>query len=262
MVAMDLDDTVLNDRQELTDRTISALRGAMDKGVEVVFASGRMYSAMLPYALKAGLTAPLLCCQGAIIKSVPDGEIIAHTPIGLDEAFEVLRAARELNAYVQYYIDDNYYYDHDCEESEYYSKIGRVTGKAVGRLEDFMEQPPTKMLFIATPERTRALSDIMNERMGGRLAVAISKARYLEFTHPDANKGNALRALAAKKNIPLDEVMAIGDSFNDLSMLNIAGVSVAMGNASDAIKQKCTLTADTNENDGVAKVIEQYILGR
>jgi len=259
LVAMDMDDTVLNDKQELTPRTLRALKAAMDQGVHVVFVSGRIYSAMAPYARQAGLNTPLICCQGAMIKS-PEGEIIEHTPVPMELAREVINIAYEQQVHAQYYFDSDYFYDHENEEAQYYAAVARIPGKAVGDLRVHMQVEPTKILYISPPERIRELDAYCRERFAGKLEVAISKARYLEFTNPAVSKGRALASLSARLGVRQEEVMALGDSFNDLSMLRWAGVSVAMGNSDERIKAECTLTTGAHTEDGVAQAIEQYVL--
>jgi Cof subfamily protein (haloacid dehalogenase superfamily) len=100
----------------------------------------------------------------------------------------------------------------------------------------------------------------LQEQFAGKLSVMRSKPFFLEFTEEGVTKGTSLNHLIGQLGITREEVIAIGDSYNDLAMIEFAGLGVAMGNAPDDIKEKADYVTDTNMNDGVAKVVEKFVL--
>jgi len=106
------------------------------------------------------------------------------------------------------------------------------------------------------------LEAVLRERFGRELYITRSKPYYLEMLHPEATKGRALRVVAGYFGIPRQEVIAIGDSFNDLDMIRYAGLGVVMENAREEVKRFADYVTRSNEDDGVAEVLEKFVLGR
>ena len=260
LVAFDLDDTALLDDQSLSPRTIEVVRRAQEKGVYVTAATGRMYVSMAPFAKELGLASPVIVCQGAQLMDPATGEELTRWDIPLDLMHEVLDMMEEEGVYTQIYEPERFCFAEEGEYNALYTRLSSVPGQAVGRLSAYVKEPTTKMLCIDTPEKIRALWEKARERFGERLEIAVSKPFYLEITHPQANKGSALLALGERLGVARGEIMAIGDSHNDVPMLRAAGVSVAVGNAPDDIKAICTYTVGRNSEDGVAEAIEKYVL--
>ena len=260
LVAIDLDDTLLDEKQILTRRTIDAIRRAVDAGVAVTIATGRMYCSTVPFARELGLKIPLITYNGALIKDHLSGEVLLHQPVPIDLAREVGQLFRERGWYLQKYVDDELIVEKMDENALYYSNYARVEAKAAG--DDFfrMDKPSTKMLAMATPDTLELMQEALRERFGTQLYVARSKKTFLEIINPIANKGTALEFLANRLGIAHDEVMAIGDSMNDIDMISYAGCGIAMGNAHAAVKQAADAVTLSNADDGVATAIEKYVL--
>ena len=123
-----------------------------------------------------------------------------------------------------------------------------------------MVHEPTKMLSLGEPDEIQQIQKIVNGSFGDKVFATTSKATFLELTHPSVNKGHALAVLAAKLNIKREEVMAIGDSNNDYPMIEYAGFGVAMGNASERVKNIAQAVTAHNNAHGVAEAIEKYVL--
>lgn len=260
LVAFDLDDTLLRDDQTISQRNIETVQRAQRAGIYVTAATGRMYPSALPFCKQLGITTPILLCQGAQLIDPVSGKEWYRREISVEQAHAIIALAEENGVYVQTYAEDGIRFAHECEESRLYSRISAVPGKAVGDLTAYTTEPTVKMLCIGENKKLVELWDKAKERFGDTLEIAISKPFYLEFTHPRANKGEALLALGEMLGVAQPEIMAIGDSHNDMSMLRAAGVSVAVGNAPDVIKEQCTYVVGTNMEDGVAEAIEKWVL--
>lgn len=261
LIVTDLDDTLLHDDHTISQRSLDTIRRATDRGITVAIATGRMVPSALPYAQQLGLKGLLLCCQGAQIVDIESGHEVRLTTVPLHLAQDVIRFAAERGIYVQYYSTTTYYFEKTGEESEYYRNAAGIPGTQTGRnLLETLDFEPIKLLMIAEPSRIHESYEAAKARFGDSLEIAISKSNYLEFTHPDANKGAAMVSLAQALDIPLSQVMAVGDALNDLSMIRQAGLGVAVANASEFVRSQANAVTASNEEDGVALAIETYAL--
>lgn len=263
LIVMDIDDTLIGNDLVISDANRSAIRDAAEAGAVISLASGRMYDSILPFARQLDVSGPIICCQGAAVVDSESGKLLYHLPLPRGDAAEVLRFASERGIYSQYYSLESYFFASECEESRYYERMSGVRGSAVGEpIWKRIDFDPTKILYIAPPPRIRKVYAEARERFGDRLEVAISKINYLEFNHRDAIKGNAVARLAESLGIPPGEVMCIGDGINDLSMIRVAGLGVAMGNGAPELRSEADFVTARREDDGVALAINRFVLGR
>lgn len=260
LIAVDLDDTLLNDRLEVTPRTRLALGQAHGAGVVITLATGRMYRSALPFTLDLGIEVPIITYQGALVKNACSGEVLLERLVPLDRAREVLAEGYEAGVHINLYLDDTLFVDSITPEGAGYAELAGVEMHPVGNLLAFLDREPAKILFIAEPDLLDGLRDRLRAKFADSLYITKSKPRYLEFMHPGATKGRALEALAEKLGCAASEVMAIGDSYNDLDMFRYAGMAVAMGNAPGEVKERAGYVTDTNNCDGVAKALEELVL--
>lgn len=261
LIAADLDDTLLNDQLQVSPRNKRAFTLAREKGIIVTVATGRMFRSALPIARELGIKGPIMTYQGALVKGVADGKVFAHQPVPFELAREVLAEGYKAGIHMNIYLDDNLYVDSVTEEANLYVSQAKVEVFPVGNLIRFLDKEPTKVLFIGEPSMLDALKPQMKDKFGDSLYITKSKPYYLEFMHPKATKMHGLAALAEHFGILPEEVITFGDSYNDIEMLEYAGLGVAMGNSPQEIKNRADLVADTNNNDGVAQIIEKFVLG-
>lgn len=260
MIAVDLDDSLLGDDLNISERNINALMEASNRGVVVTIATGRMYCSALPYIEQLKLNVPVITYQGGLIKNALSQEVLYHCPIPLEIAMEVIEKSKSDGAYLQVYVDDKYYMEEYNNFSELYRLNVGVAGTAVGPLDKFLKKAPTKMLIIDEPSTILKMKDEYDRLFGEILQVTISKPIYLELTNKDATKGKALKYLAQSLKVDRNEIIAIGDSYNDISMIKYAGLGVAMGNAHEDVKKWADYVTLTNNEDGVAEVVHKFIL--
>ena len=264
LLAMDLDDTLLDNRLHIREEDRRALLLARRAGVVLTLATGRMYRAALPYARELEIDAPLISYQGAYVKSPRTGEVLLHRPVPLELALEVISRVRARGIHLNIYLDDELYVEKHTPESGRYAAMSRVPVRAVGPLEAFLRRvgrDPTKVLAIAREDEIETLLREMRPLYAGRLHVTRSKLHFLEFSHPLADKGRALAAVAGYYGLRPEEVIAVGDSYNDLEMLEWAGLGVAMANARPEVRARADFITASNEEGGVARVVEKFILG-
>lgn len=263
LVALDLDDTLLNAQFKISPRNQEAIRRVVKKGILVTIATGRMYRSALRYARELEIDLPLILYHGAMIREAVSGEMIRYSPVPGELAREIVEFAAAENYHVNLYIDDRLFVRTETEESRYYQTIAPIPVEPVGDLCAFLDQrqvEPTKLSIINRDERMDELQPYLEEKYTGRLTVLQSRPHFLEITSTEATKGQALKYLGDLRDIKQEEMVAIGDSYNDIDMLRFAGMGVAMANAPAAVRDVADFITDSNLDDGVATFLERYIL--
>ena len=260
LIAMDMDDTLLDAQQQVGARTREAIRRAMDAGVAVTIATGRMFQSALPFAQELGIHLPLITYNGALIRRGVSGETLFHRPIATDLAQGLADLFQERGWYLQKYVDDRLYVAELDENAKFYADYARVEAIPLGAEFFQMTEAPTKMLSMGNLDELNAIRAEVSELYGDRLYLASSKKRYLEMVDVRVNKGESLAFLAEMLGIAQEEVMAIGDSMNDVDMIEYAGCGVAMGNANATVRAAADFITATNSEDGVAVAIEKFVL--
>jgi len=259
LVAIDLDDTLLRDDLTIAPGAKEAIRKAQQKGVTVVLATGRMFPAALPFAQELGLTGPLITYNGALIRTAA-GETWWHRPVPRELALEILDFGAAAGWTVQCYCDDRLYVRQINDDVKYYLEIARVPVQECPDMRALLsERLSTKLLSIGSPEEIVRRAESLRQAFAGRLTITISKPRFVEMLAAGVSKAAALAEVARRLHVPREQVMAIGDSFNDLDMIQWAGVGVAMGNAPDAVKELADCVVGTNMEEGVAEAFERFV---
>jgi len=258
MVVLDLDDTLLNKEHRISHQTIDTLELLKSRGVEIVVATGRMYCSALPYIKQLGLIGSMITYNGAYIKDVEKNEVIFHQPIELNIAKEILLEAEAADLYTNIYIDDKLYVKELGPESDLYEKISRVDAIPVGKLSEFISEVPTKLLIVEEDlDKNQHYRNLFKEKYRDSVEVTESKAFFIEFMAKDVSKGKAIKIVADNLNVNLKEIIAIGDSWNDIEMIKTAGLGIAMGNAPDGVKKHADMIADTHDNEGVSNILTE-----
>lgn len=265
LLAVDLDDSLLAPDLSVSPRNRAALAAALAAGVRVVLATGRMYRSAEAIAVELGLRDPVIAYQGALIRwpgQPPKAgkKVIRHLPLPLVHAREVIRRVAEYGYHVNVYLNDTLYVASLTEEARRYAAFSDVEARVVGDLLEFLPEDPTKVLVIAREDQLDALALEMAPWVENRLNMTKSKPHFLEFSHPGASKGSALAKLAALFGLSREQVMAVGDSYNDVDMVEYAGIGVVMGNARPEIKAHADWVTAANDRDGVALAVERFVL--
>ncbi|MBW3625474.1 MAG: Cof-type HAD-IIB family hydrolase [Armatimonadetes bacterium] len=259
LAAVDLDDTLLGPDHRISPRNAAAVRTLLDAGVEVVIASGRMHASTTAFAEELGLNGPILSYNGAMVKVPASGEIYHHVPVPADLASEIVAFAEERDLPLNYYLDDQLRVKRHTDWSDLYHRRTGSVIHAVGNLRQYDGEQPTKMIILGAEDRVRALAQEMKERYAGRLTVLISHPEYLEFMAPNVSKAYGLEAIGQRHGIAAEEMIAFGDSGNDIAMLEYAGFGVAMGNAREEVKAVSDYVAPRHDEDGFALAVESCI---
>ncbi|KMY54008.1 hydrolase [Bacillus sp. FJAT-27231] len=260
MVAIDLDGTLLNDELVVSQGTIQAIQRAVEQGVVVTIATGRMFLSAKPFAKQLGLNVPLITYQGALIKDVEEKAVMYERLVPPHLAHDLINIAKKRNLHLQVYQDDVLYAASENDFIREYVEAAKVPYKVEPDLAKLASRGFQKALFIDAPEYIDELQAELRELFSGQANFLKSKSAYLEVTHPEADKGIALLHLAQELGIDRSEIIGIGDSYNDFDLVTTAGLGVAMGNAVQGLKDKADYISRSNNEEGVRHVIEKFIL--
>ncbi len=283
LLALDLDGTLLNSRGEIPEKNLEAIQQAEQIGVLVTIATGRRFRDALPVARQINLNAPLICHNGALLKYADTLENVAVSLLEKETVREILRVGKEFggdallsadpigkgvllydtisaeNVPLQKYIAwSKHLHGAEAEEAVHHVKnLEAVCG----------EIETVHISFSGTLAPMAELEMILRYELNDTVSILTTVYPRLDFTlidilPPDASKGIGVEKLALLNNLSAENVMAIGDNFNDLEMLEFAGTAVVMGNASPELLDRADFFSTlSNDENGVALAIDKFILG-
>lgn len=261
MLVLDIDGTIFKKDYTITDTLKKALKDLVKREIKVVLCTGRMYAATKSIAEEIGLNTPVICYQGGLIKNFyNDSTTLCETTVQPDLALEIIKELKNRDIFFNLYINDKLIVEKDCDYIKEYVKARNLSYNVVENCEALDFNGINKILAIDND--TDLISNLQKEmaqKYKDSLYIVKSTPRFCEFSNITATKGNAVRYLANMWNIEKQEIMACGDNDNDIEMLLAAGTKVAMGNATDGLKEIADFITDTVDNDGVVKAINIYI---
>ena len=262
LVAIDLDDTLLDSGLKIADNCLQAIAQLQQKGILVTLATGRMYPSALPYARQLKVDVPLITYQGALVKNSLSGEILYYHPLSAQPATEIIDYFRQVGVHYHSYLEDQICMESLTPEGRYYQKISGIKPVLVDDLMNICSSGKAMKIMGVTRNEELLLSmeQQLKDRYGVSLNITRSKPFFLEVMAREANKADALRVVAAHYQVDRKDVMAIGDSYNDIEMIEWAGVGVAMGNAWEAVKEVADFVTCSNDEEGVAEALRKYVL--
>jgi len=260
MITIDVDDTLLNDDAEVTPGTIEALRAAVDRGVIVTLATGRMFASAKQIAKRIELNVPLITYQGSLVKNLLDEEVLYERNIAAEVGAFLFEYAVKHGIHLQGYYNDVLVSPEENQWLIDYAKLSRVPYQIEPDLAALAAKSHTKLVFIDEPKKLDLVARELWGLVGDRVHITKSKPHFLEIVHKEATKGHAVKFLANYFGCSLEQVIAIGDSWNDREMIEVAGLGVAMGNAVSALKEAADFVTKSNNEDGVRYVIERFVL--
>jgi Cof subfamily protein (haloacid dehalogenase superfamily) len=273
LIALDVDGTTVEGGQLPNTRMRRAVAEAVGRGVHVLLATGRPFLSARRYAEAFDLRSPLICFQWALVKEMAGGHASLYSepmPAGpLDEVIalteaEALPGGRRMELTI--YSEERIYYSHTTRPQKFYDLWFGIPAGSAPSLGAAVEEihahglVPLKGLFIGEPADNDALTLYLAQHFGARLSVVRSHDLFVEVTAPEASKGNALAFMAARLGVPREQVIAVGDSGNDVSMVQWAGLGVAMANATPDVHAAADWIAPPVSEDGAVEVIERFLL--
>lgn len=256
----DLDGTLLTSEKNITPKTMAALRQWTDAGNKLALCSGRAIESVQNVKESLGLHFPgmfLIGYNGGEIYDCENGEVISRIPLTLDQTALVMKTAKEKKIHCHTYTDTHIISPADNEQLRYYCRAIHTPVIISENVLDALDKPPCKCIAIEIYDREKlehfrtALAPITE----GELTLLYSNDKYLEIFPACSGKGTAVTTLCKHLNIPLSHALAAGDEANDISMLQTAGLGIAMSNAKEEVKKSADVITDTdNNNDGLVPI--------
>lgn len=265
MIACDLDGTLLDSNHELTDENIEVVEELKKNEIPFIIATGRIYPSAKEYSRVLDLKTPIIACNGAVVKDPVNDEILFHYPVETELMLDIVKICKKYDIYFHIYTIDTVY----AERNE----------RLIKMYNDWKLKDPSKSLV-----KTSIVSDIVpiiNDNVVYKLGLYIddigAKEAYDEIVklngvtscfslntlvdvfNEEASKGVAIKELGLRYGIDAKHIMSLGDNENDIAMLKVAGIGVAMFDARERVKAAANDIADTNDNSGVAKAIRKHL---
>ncbi|SHJ36857.1 hypothetical protein SAMN02745975_01933 [Geosporobacter subterraneus DSM 17957] len=263
MVAIDLDDTLLDNDNQISRQNKEVIERLLDKGMIVTIISGRSYASIKRYVDLLRLKHLCGSLNGASIILPENDEIVYRRAIHHDICRELIIEIEPLGVHINYYHDSKVLSSKQTKQAEAYMQLTNIEIDYVSSLKEYSrEYAATKILLIDDNEKLEPIRQKISPKFIENVNISYSKPIFLEIFNKDVSKGKALQYIAEYYGIQREEIIAIGDGETDISMIEYAGIGIAMGNSSQRVKEKANYIAETNQQNGVAKILEKLILNR
>ncbi|MFQ5340067.1 MAG: Cof-type HAD-IIB family hydrolase, partial [Anaerolineae bacterium] len=231
LLAVDLDGTLIGPDLQVLPRDREAIARAREAGARLTIATGRGFPVTRKYARDLHLATPVICYQGGLIKDPNAGEVLYEATLPPDAYAEAVQQARQQDLDFHVYVGDTVYLAEMRRSRAFYDRWFALPFRRVGDLVSDLDHPPTKFLITAEEAEADEIEKAWKAHFDGRLQIVRSHPLFVEGTSLGVSKGHALARLAAHLGIEREAVIAVGDNDNDRSMIEWAGLGVAMATA-------------------------------
>ena len=262
---LDVDGTLVNSSKEITEATRNAIINAQKRGKTVAIATGRPIAGIRHTVSEIALEEHggyVIANNGTTVVNCKTGECIYNRMIDQDLHLPIYQAAREENVGIFVFHDQKKEMIAGNGVNSYVEVDARACDVTLRESDRFLQEltfPVNKFLLSGEPERMEEVVKLMQDKFGSRLNVFRSDPYYVEILPKFVDKGVAVEKLIKRLDVKKDRTICVGDSYNDLSMLRLAGLGVAMGNAQGEVKEAADYVTGSNDEDGVVKVIEKFM---
>lgn len=270
LIVSDFDGTLLNDKHEIPLEVEQAIKEYVFDGGTFAVCTGRMLKSILPRVRSIGLKGIVVGYQGSIIAEIESGKILKMSGFSTADATCIAQTIENQGYDMQVYCNDKLYTTL-ADDNEMLNIYESITGIKAEQIYDkdgnkceaskFICQNnilPQKFTCLINKFERKNVYNVLSGLLGEKFDVTCSADVLVEVSPKNDNKGEALKFIADYYNIPIENTVAIGDQLNDLSMIKVAGVGVAVGNAVEELKQAANFVATTNNNFAVAQIIKKY----
>jgi Cof subfamily protein (haloacid dehalogenase superfamily) len=261
LIALDIDGTLLNGKHRVTEGVKEAINKAREMGVKVILSSGRAYEGITGYINELDMKDLAISLNGAVVTDYTGKELIFSQHMDADVSRNIIKLAHKHGIYNVLFTGSEMLVEEISEKGLFFEEHDRVRLRQVGNFNEFYKsQPVSKMLLIGENQELVKLRDEGKRLLGDNVCLTFSLPYFLEAYSPLINKGIILEKVAKYYGIEREEVIAMGDGENDISMIKYAGLGIAMGNAVQSVKDAADFITATNDEDGVACAIEKFVL--
>lgn len=262
----DLDGTLLNDKKEITPLTLQTLKEWTDKGHKLVLCTGRALDSVKHVRETLGLgdfsNMYLIGYNGGEIYDCSSQTLLNRVALSYEAAKKCFEIAKKHNIHIQTFSDTHIITAEDNDELKYYKKAVHTPTIVTDDFMPYLDKEPCKCLAISLhdQELMKTFSDAISQELSHEVTVMTSTPRFVEMIPATSGKGSGVKWLCNYLNIPLENALAAGDEMNDISMLEAAGISIAMQNGRDYVKEIATITTEEDNNhDGLVPILRKYM---
>lgn len=270
MICIDMDGTLLNSKKKLSNGNREALKKAYENGVHIIICTGRNSRSALYFANEIGVQSALIANNGALVLD-EDGEVlIFKEALEKKQCEKILEVGKLYNSIPNFhglgkiYLNskfrrfiNNMFFNRNIPEKYKIENIYLNKANAWSNVFDNKKEVFGKCIFLDKNKKLKKIEEVLNK--DGSFEITYSGKFCLEINNKGVSKGRAVKILGEHYGIKQEEIICIGDNGNDISMIKYAGLGVAMKNGTDAVKEIANYITDTNDNDGVAKVVKKFI---
>ncbi|NME71406.1 Cof-type HAD-IIB family hydrolase [Flammeovirga aprica] len=262
MLVLDMDDTLLTDDHIISERNKEMLLKAQDEGVKVVLASGRPTPAMLSYARELELDrygSYIISYNGGALIDMVDESIIYSQSLTVNNIHDLYDFASKNNVDIITYSSDKIYSESHSEYIQVEIDLTKMDFEKVTDFKKAVDFDGVKCIMLEEPSKLQEVKPLLEEAFP-ELSVSFSKPFFLEVTQTGIDKAATLARLAETTGIKREQIIAVGNAGNDLSMVEYAGLGVWVDNVTPELRDKADVIVASNNDDGVAEVVEKFIL--
>ena len=264
LIALDMDGTLLNEEKIVTERTKKAIKAARDKGVTVVLATGRPIDGVTRYLEELDMYTDndyVLSYNGGLVLKTKNKEVVCKLGLIGEDVKYLYELSKRLGVNIHAFSEKNgLVTPKNSKYTEVEASINNITVNEVNFDNIENDESFIKIMMIDEPEILQRAVDNLPQEVYEKYTVVRSTPFFLEFLNKEVNKGVGVEMLAKHLGVKREEVITMGDAGNDLHMIEYAGMGIAMGNAFDEVKEAANYITDSNNEDGVAKAIEKFVL--
>lgn len=264
LIALDMDGTLLNEEKIVTERTKKAIKAARDKGVTVVLATGRPIDGVTRYLEELDMYTDndyVLSYNGGLVLKTKNKEVVCKLGLIGEDVKYLYELSKRLGVNIHAFSEKNgLVTPKNSKYTEVEASINNITVNEINFDNIENDESFIKIMMIDEPEILQRAVDNLPQEVYEKYTVVRSAPFFLEFLNKEVNKGVGVEMLAKHLGVKREEVITMGDAGNDLHMIEYAGMGIAMGNAFDEVKEAANYITDSNNEDGVAKAIEKFVL--
>lgn len=269
LICIDMDGTLLNNKHEVTDENKEAIKKANEMGVKIAITTGRIFCSAKYYSDIIGVSTPIIASNGAYIREKDKDEVIYSNTIPNDLILKIYNTVHKHGLKLSFNTCNTLISSYELPENHAYKLMNKIVAEenkvnfiVYKNIDDILPKYENQILkgIVIEKEDTETLfkaKEELKEKYGKELHIVSSDPYNFEIMLNSSTKGNAVKILAGKFGFTSDEVICIGDSENDISMIKYAGMGVAMGNALDIVKDVADYITEDNEHSGVGKAISR-----
>ena len=263
LIVSDFDGTLVKSSGTISPQTQNSIRRYVNDGGIFAISTGRMPAGILPRVKELGLKGVVCCGQGSAIVDIESNEVLLEGNIPNDIAVQICEKMEAMGLHIHVYSLWDYYSNMDDEALKMYEQIVKskailVEEKPISQFVKETGMNPCKVLAMVAPEDNERVRVALEKENFCNCEVTRSSVYLVEVSNAKYSKGTSVEFLSQQYNVPMEKTIAVGDQMNDLSMIEKAGLGIAVQNADENLKARAVVCDYTNEEDAIAHIIEKY----